>query len=203
MNNQDSVNWSQLWYHINGISDLKDRHRVTILKNYAPKLNTFTIPITWNFAELHILSFKQTHGSPHKGKHWPDHNLPSFRKSRLPIMNRTMDRVIIFSDDHEKINAGSHIISEAKRILIADGRLTMVIKAKLSNPDIKLSEHLNKFGFSNIIVGHYMSAKKDDLKASNIIIATATQQNMRRVLTNGNKKCLTETTNSSSFSLNH
>ena len=199
MNNKNSINWSQLWYHIYGVSDLNDQHRVAILKAYDHKSNAFSIPITWNFVELHIVKFKQIHGSPHKGNHWPDHTLHSFRKSPLPIMNHTLDRVIIFCDDHEKINIGSHIISEAKRILIADGRLTMVIKAKLSNPDIKLCEHLNKFGFSNIIVGHYMPAKKDDVKASNIIIATATSQNMRRVLTNGSKKCLAAPANSSSF----
>ena len=185
MNNQNSINWSQLWYHIYGISDLKDQHRVTILKNYDPKLNTFSIPITWNFMELHLLRYEQTHSQIQKGRHWLDDNFHSFRKRYLPIKNRTMDRVIIFSNDHKNIGSNSYIISEAKRILTIDGRLTMIVKAISCEPDLELHKHLGRFGLSNIIVGHYIPAETSNAKESNIIIATATLQNVSRQATNG------------------
>lgn len=193
MNNQNSINWSQLWYHIYGISDLKDQHRVTILKNYDPELNTFSIPITWDFAELHLLRYEQAHSKIQKGRHWTDYHVHSFRKKYLAIKNRTMDRVIIFCDDHQKIDAGSHIISEAKRILTIDGRLTMVVKAKSCDPDLEICKHLRQSGFSNIIVGYYIPSRTFDAKGSNLIIATATLQNVSRVPANGsNEKCLAE-----------
>jgi len=186
MNTQNREGWSQLWYHIYGVAGLNDQLKVSLLKTCNVKSHPFSIPLTWKFKELHLITFKIA---------CPENIKPRLSKRDFSIKSRSMDRVIVFSDCQQELYSNLHIFTEARRILAVDGRLTVIIKDRASilkkknlhlkdkslNSDVQISQQLNQFGFSSVIVGNYLPAdtliktdgKTSDHQISNIIIATA------------------------------
>ena len=186
MNTQNKEGWSQLWYHIYEVAGLNDQLKVSLLKTCNIKTCPFSIPLTWKFQELRLLTLKTTS---------PENITPCFGKRDLSIRSHSMDRVIIFSDHQQELYSNVYIFSEARRILTADGRLTVIIKEisspfdkenlperdKNPNPNIQIRQQLNQFCFSRVLVGNYLPAdtfikvnkKTSYHKTSPIIIATA------------------------------
>jgi hypothetical protein len=186
LNSRNRDGQSQLWYHIYGVADLNDQLKVSLLKTCNVKACPFSIPLTWKFQELHLLTLKRTS---------PENITPCFGKRDLSIKSHSMDRVIVFFDHQQELYSNLYVFSEAKRILSVDGRLTVIIKIispplgeenlpeknKNPNPIVQICQQLNRLCFSRVLVGNYLPAetffktgkKNSDHKTSHITIATA------------------------------